>query len=683
MTKRRIAHLYRGIGVILATTILSGCANHPLNPQEIRTNVPKRSEAVNMLNQPAVTTLETDPSSFWTTEYDRGEKLPNIMVGPITFYNVSVEDAIRAIAQKTNIGFTEGPGLQNKKINITIPGAIPLKQLLEIISEQSGTFYEYHGGILNFEATKEFIVKIPRTEGSMLTFSEAFRNLGATNLYVDVITGSITMTADYKTYRETQRFTRTFEEGRDMLVYDIWVFEHILDRNEGIGISWDKLGFKVGHSVLGFGALSNSSSSASSTGGSTGSSGSSSGSDSSSGSSSGSGSDSTTSSAASALGALAGGAASSAASGMQFGVISNASSRIANAMLSALSNDSRTDTVSRPVLTMMSGGQAHFQVGDKQQYLSQVSNNSNSGFSGGSTQGVKPSTLETGIKMTLGGGYNDGWISTRISLDINQLVAFQQFSTGGSNSGSTNSSSSSSSSSSNNNSSSGYGSYTLELPHTTNRILHSSVDARPGDVIVLGGLIRTAYADNQQRIYHTSLPISSSMTAERTETIIFMRPRLIRFRPRGTPSIAPNEVRVAPWVGRNVKTTTGPIILGSDPMDVERIAHDASKSSPIDGASTNGANIIHDSSATNTFPNDGRMRPYVSGNPYTPPTTTNIPTPVATPPMKPLSYGNMTQTNTPPTPTANAPAPAPTTPVPPPPTEPMVPPNVTNSAKPQ
>ena len=185
------------------------------------------------------------------------------------------------------------------------------------------------------------------------------------------------------------------------------------------------------------------------------------------------------------------------------------------------------------------------------------------------------------------------------------------------------------------------------------------------------------------------------MTAERTETIIFMRPRLIRFRPRGTPSIAPNEVRVAPWVGRNVKTTTGPIILGSDPMDVERIAHDASKSSPIDGANTNGANIIHDSSTTNTFPNDGRMRPYVSGSAYIPPTPTNIPTPVATPPMKPLSYGNMAQTNTSPTPTTNTPAPAsttpkseipapaPTTPIPPPPTTPVVAPNITNNAKPQ
>ena len=51
--------------------------------------------------------------------------------------------------------------------------------------------------------------------------------------------------------------------------------------------------------------------------------------------------------------------------------------------------------------------------------------------------------------------------------------------------------------------------------------------------------------------------------------------------------------------------------------------------------------------------------------------------------MKPLSYGNMAQTNTSPTPTTNTPAPAPTTPIPPPPAEPAVAPNVTNNTKPQ
>lgn len=536
---------------ISTMTLLTGCQNRPIDTGAIETNRPLRNEAVNYLNEPSMTTLEFEPNSFWTQDYDRGERLPSIKVGPVDADDISVFQLLQLVAARAGVGIVPDKNLENKTITIKDPNKRDLQEFLEIISRRTGMFWEYRNNLISFDASKRFVVKVPRVEGSLLTISDSFRNLGANEVFVDEITGTITFTADYRAYKQAQQFLRTFELNRETIVYDIWVFEKTLRRGEGAGIWWDKLSRNISGTNVGFPSIN-----------------------------------------AAPGGGVTPVGPGAAAGGLQFGIISNASGTIVNLLLQAMSEDSQTETVARPTLTMNSGGTSEFRVGERRLYIGTVNNTTASAVNGATTQGVQPDLLETGIVLRIAGASNDGVINTKIDLSIEELVRFEVFSTGGgqdqggqSTTGTTGAVGNAVAGAINAvtgttptaNAGTPNGGTTLRLPYTTNRTLRTLIDARPGDLVVLGGLISGRAETADRRFYRTTVPLADQQNLQRTETIIFMKPRLIRFRPRGTPSISRDEIRVAPGVGRNVRTEQGPLIQGRDPRAEERAARDLSR----------------------------------------------------------------------------------------------------------
>jgi hypothetical protein len=578
-----------GAGLLMA---LAACQGRPLNPAQVDPQVPPRSEAVNDLGAPAVITLETEPNAFWTLDYDRGDPLPDVMVGPVVADGVPVSAVVDALGAGLRLGVTRDAEAEQRLITVRDQSRRSLREMLEIISRRAGLFYEYRNGMLSFDSVRRFTVRVPRVEGSLLTISDAFRNLGAQEVFVDEITGTITMTVDYRTYRMAQQFLRTFEMGRDMLIYDVWVFERLLRRGEGAGIWWERLGRRVGEFTAGAQPL-------------TGSQG----------------------AAAAAMGVLTGAVGPTAPAGLAFGIISSANGLIANAVIQLMSEDSQNEAVARPTMTMMSGGSAEIRIGERRQYIARVRSTTTGVIGATTSQDVEDDVLETGLILRVAGAYNDGIINTKIDLNIEELVRFESFSTGGGQPASGSQTPNAPGSQPGNQGTAGTGTNpnagttgssavgggtTLRLPYTTNRTLRTMLDSRPGDLLVLGGLIRTKNEDADRRLFRTTVPFADQSTFERYETIIMMRPRLVRFRPRGEPPVARDEIRVAPGVGQNLRTETGPLIIPRDPRALERAARDLSVPARprSDGVPFQGREgIFGDVDANETLPRSTRDAP--------------------------------------------------------------------------
>lgn len=583
-----------GSALVLA---LAACQGRPMNPTQVDPQVPPRSEAVNDLGAPAVITLETEPNAFWTLDYDRGERLPNVMVGPVMADGVPVSAVVDALGAGLRLGVTRDAEAEQRLITVRDQSRRSLQEMLEIISRRAGLFYEYRNGMLSFDSVRRFTVRVPRVEGSLLTISDAFRNLGAQEVFVDEITGTITMTVDYRTYRMAQQFLRTFEMGRDMLIYDVWVFERLLRRGEGAGIWWERLGRRVGDYVVGAQPLT-----------------------------------AAQGASAAAMGVLTGAVGPTAPAGLAFGIISSANNLIANAVIQFMSEDSQNEAVARPTMTMMSGGSAEIRIGERRQYIARVRNTTTGAINAATNQDVEDETLETGLILRVAGAHNDGIINTKIDLNIEELVRFESFSTGGGTvsgqrttdaqgnqtttvggsisvgTGGTGGTTGTVGTGTNANG----GGTTLRLPYTTNRTLRTMLDSRPGDLLVLGGLIRTKNEDADRRLFRTTVPFADQSTFERYETIMLMRPRLVRFRPRGEPPVARDEIRVAPGVGQNLRTETGPLIIPRDPRALERAARDLSVPARprADGPPFQGREgVFGDVDANETLPRPTRGQP--------------------------------------------------------------------------
>lgn len=182
----------------------------------------------------------------------------------------------------------------------------------------------------------------------------------------------------------------------------------------------------------------------------------------------------------------------------------------------------KTETVARPTISMLSGAESSFNNGEKYEYIRSVETNSSGDIT---SSGTDVRQLETGVEINVTGAHNKGVISTDFSIKVSELLAFEEYDTG---------------------------SVRLRLPKTAERELKAHLEARPGDVMVLGGIIRDTETKERQEVLGTKIAPQRSKSANRTETIILVRPRLVQIRPahgkagQGVTSIEPGVGEIAP-----------------------------------------------------------------------------------------------------------------------------------------
>lgn len=192
--------------------------------------------------------------------------------------------------------------------------------------------------------------------------------------------------------------------------------------------------------------------------------------------------------------------------GVSVSTLYNAGRFSLNLLSNFLASQGTLKLITQPKISMLEGGSSTFDVGQTTNYVSSIGASTTTS----STQTtVNTSSVLSGVKMTLTADVENGTIYSKIQLNISELLRLNSFSAMGT---------------------------TLQLPETSNRDIQTQVRIRPGDSVMLAGINITR--DNQDSsglagLKNLFLPTSINKERQRTELVIVLRPRVVRFVSKG------------------------------------------------------------------------------------------------------------------------------------------------------
>ena len=202
------------------------------------------------------------------------------------------------------------------------------------------------------------------------------------------------------------------------------------------------------------------------------------------------------------------------ASGVTFGAVT-AGKISANLIAAFLSTQGRVQTISNPQITFVSGSSAQFTVGGQTNYISSIGQlvtasnisgtTTGTNTSGVGTNTVATSTISTGLSIGVSGAYENGVIFANFNLSITNLQGLNPTSSGGE---------------------------TIDLPTTTNRAVSTIIRVRPGDNLVMAGMVSSTDNNSRQGIPlpgDARLPMYGDDSLENNELVIMVKPAVVLF----------------------------------------------------------------------------------------------------------------------------------------------------------
>lgn len=175
-----------------------------------------------------------------------------------------------------------------------------------------------------------------------------------------------------------------------------------------------------------------------------------------------------------------------------------------DALVQFLQTQGNLKTVSQPKLAVLNGEKGTIKAGRKITYISQVTQTP--GVNGAPpTSTATTSNLQLGTDLTLTPNIDDGTIYSKIELkvdDLNQLAVNNVFGS------------------------------QITLPDTISREINTTIRARPGDTILLGGVSTSRDLNDRQGlpIGSTALTNHVNLTNEKSELVIVLKPQIIKFK---------------------------------------------------------------------------------------------------------------------------------------------------------
>ena len=168
-------------------------------------------------------------------------------------------------------------------------------------------------------------------------------------------------------------------------------------------------------------------------------------------------------------------------------------------VLQFISNYGAVKTISQPQITVLSGAQATLRAADTVNYVSSLSRSVDDGEV---TVSTETDSVDTGFTLTIASAWDNATIYGTINIELQEFRRFQEFDADGT---------------------------TLQLPETTERELSTQIRIRPGDSLLIAGLVREndQYDKSGPGFKEPILPISRSAAASNTELVFLLKPRVI------------------------------------------------------------------------------------------------------------------------------------------------------------
>lgn len=168
-----------------------------------------------------------------------------------------------------------------------------------------------------------------------------------------------------------------------------------------------------------------------------------------------------------------------------------------------ISEQGAVKTISQPQLAVLSGSEATLRVAETRNYIESLTRSTDS--DGDETVSTTTAQVDSGFELTIDSSWDQSTVYASIELDIDEFIQFDDFDAGNND--------------------------TLSLPRTSERELQTQVRARPGDSILIAGLVRERdeYDESGLGLNSPSIPTGRTGLTTNTELVILMRPRVIRY----------------------------------------------------------------------------------------------------------------------------------------------------------
>lgn len=189
----------------------------------------------------------------------------------------------------------------------------------------------------------------------------------------------------------------------------------------------------------------------------------------------------------------------------------------ANDVLEFISNYGAVKTISQPQITVLSGAEATLRAADTVNYVSSLSRSVDDGEV---TVSTETASVDTGFTLTISSAWDNATIYGAIEIELQEFRRFQEFDADGT---------------------------TLQLPETTERELSTQIRIRPGDSLLIAGLVRETdqYDTTGPGFTEPVIPTSREASVSNRELVFLLKPRVIVYTAEGrqNPSASMSSVR--------------------------------------------------------------------------------------------------------------------------------------------
>lgn len=177
-----------------------------------------------------------------------------------------------------------------------------------------------------------------------------------------------------------------------------------------------------------------------------------------------------------------------------------------NDVLEFISGYGAVKTISQPQITVLSGAEATLRAADTQNFVSSLSRSVDDGEV---TVSTETDSVDTGFTLTISSVWDNATIYGDIEIDLQEFQGFSNFDADGT---------------------------VLQLPNTTERELTTAVRIRPGDSLLIAGLVRESdqYDTSGPGFNRPLFPTSRSAVTNNTELVFLLKPRVIVYTSEGS-----------------------------------------------------------------------------------------------------------------------------------------------------
>jgi general secretion pathway protein D/MSHA biogenesis protein MshL len=160
-------------------------------------------------------------------------------------------------------------------------------------------------------------------------------------------------------------------------------------------------------------------------------------------------------------------------------------------------------TISQPQISVLSGSSARLRIADTQNYLASFSRTTTDG--GTSTISTTTGSVDSGFTLNIGSNWDNSTVYGTINILLQEVQSIDTFDENPD--------------------------AVVQLPQTTERELETTVRVRPGDTLLIAGLVRESdrFSKEGPGLMDPIIPTSRSTTTNNTELVFLLRPRVVVF----------------------------------------------------------------------------------------------------------------------------------------------------------